>query len=321
MRGMGPEDPIPRTVEWRDGAVRHDRPAGAAGELRFLDCRTVDEVCEAISTLAVRGAPALGAAGGYGVALACAARARLMPEATLLRAAAAGGRPADRHPPHGREPGLGGAPGPGGGRGGQRPGGAAGRCAGRPWTRRTTGGAGRRRQPGPGRARRRPRARGGPGAHPLQRRGAGLRRVRHGSRRDPGRRRGGEGPPGVGRRDPARPPGGPPHRLGARPAGHPRHPGRRRHGRVADGVRRRRPGGGRRRPGGGQRRRGQQDRDLRPGRAGRPPRRAVLRGRPDLDRRPRHHDRAPSIPVEERSPDEVTQHRPVPPRPGRDGRS
>jgi methylthioribose-1-phosphate isomerase len=41
------------------------------GTLQFLDCRTVDEVCQAISTLAVRGAPALGAAGGYGVALAC----------------------------------------------------------------------------------------------------------------------------------------------------------------------------------------------------------------------------------------------------------
>jgi methylthioribose-1-phosphate isomerase len=40
--------------------------------LEFIDCRTVEEVCDAISSLAVRGAPALGAAGGYGVALACA---------------------------------------------------------------------------------------------------------------------------------------------------------------------------------------------------------------------------------------------------------
>jgi len=64
-------DPIPRTVEWRDGAVRLIDQRLLPGKLRFLDCRTVDEVCEAISTLAVRGAPALGAAGGYGVALAC----------------------------------------------------------------------------------------------------------------------------------------------------------------------------------------------------------------------------------------------------------
>ena len=38
--------------------------------LEFVDCSTVDELCEAISTLAVRGAPAIGAAGAFGVALA-----------------------------------------------------------------------------------------------------------------------------------------------------------------------------------------------------------------------------------------------------------
>jgi methylthioribose-1-phosphate isomerase len=72
---MAADDPIPRTVEWRDGAVRLIDQRRLPGELQFLDCRTVDEVCEAISTLAVRGAPALGAAGGYGVALACAVQA------------------------------------------------------------------------------------------------------------------------------------------------------------------------------------------------------------------------------------------------------
>jgi len=66
------EDPIPRTVEWRDGAVRMIDQRLLPGRLEFIDCRTVDEVCDAISTLAVRGAPALGASGGYGVALACA---------------------------------------------------------------------------------------------------------------------------------------------------------------------------------------------------------------------------------------------------------
>src|SRR5262249_57452758 len=40
------------------------------GELVMLECRTVDELADAISTLAVRGAPALGAAGAMGIALA-----------------------------------------------------------------------------------------------------------------------------------------------------------------------------------------------------------------------------------------------------------
>ena len=69
---MAAEDPIPRTVEWADGAVRLIDQRLLPGELRFIDCRTVDELCEAISSLAIRGAPALGAAAGYGVALACA---------------------------------------------------------------------------------------------------------------------------------------------------------------------------------------------------------------------------------------------------------
>ena len=68
---MEPEDPIPRTVEWRDGAVRLIDQRELPGRLEFIDCATVDELCQAISSLAIRGAPALGAAGGYGVALAC----------------------------------------------------------------------------------------------------------------------------------------------------------------------------------------------------------------------------------------------------------
>jgi methylthioribose-1-phosphate isomerase len=83
-------DPIPRTVEWRDGAVRLIDQRQLPGRLRFLDCRTVDEVCEAISSLAVRGAPALGATGGYGVALACSlagGAGRGVGAATVVRAA------------------------------------------------------------------------------------------------------------------------------------------------------------------------------------------------------------------------------------------
>jgi methylthioribose-1-phosphate isomerase len=66
------EDPIPRTVVWWEGAVRLIDQRLLPARLEFVDCRTVDEVCDAISSLAVRGAPALGATGGYGVALACA---------------------------------------------------------------------------------------------------------------------------------------------------------------------------------------------------------------------------------------------------------
>lgn len=63
-------DPLPPTIEWRRGRVRLVDQRELPGRLRFLECATVDELCDAISTLAVRGAPALGAAGAFGVALA-----------------------------------------------------------------------------------------------------------------------------------------------------------------------------------------------------------------------------------------------------------
>ena len=63
-------DPIPPTIEWRDGVVRLIDQRRLPGELVFIDCHTVDELCDAISSLAVRGAPALGAAGAMGMALA-----------------------------------------------------------------------------------------------------------------------------------------------------------------------------------------------------------------------------------------------------------
>ena len=65
-------DPLPPTIEWRDGVVRLVDQRRLPGELAFLSATTVDELCEAIATLAVRGAPALGVAGALGVALAAA---------------------------------------------------------------------------------------------------------------------------------------------------------------------------------------------------------------------------------------------------------
>jgi len=52
----------------------------------MLDCRSVDELCAAITDLAVRGAPALGAAGAMGVALAAATGEPLEDAARRLKA-------------------------------------------------------------------------------------------------------------------------------------------------------------------------------------------------------------------------------------------
>jgi methylthioribose-1-phosphate isomerase len=65
-------DPIPPTIEWRDGAIRLLDQRALPGKLSFVRCADVDALIEAIATLAVRGAPALGAAGAFGVALAAA---------------------------------------------------------------------------------------------------------------------------------------------------------------------------------------------------------------------------------------------------------
>jgi methylthioribose-1-phosphate isomerase len=58
------------TIQWRAGRVWLLDQRALPGHIRFLDCKTVDDLVDAIRSLAVRGAPALGAAGAYGVALA-----------------------------------------------------------------------------------------------------------------------------------------------------------------------------------------------------------------------------------------------------------
>jgi methylthioribose-1-phosphate isomerase len=65
-----PFDPLPPTIEWRGDTVVLIDQRRLPGELALLECRTVDELCDAISALAIRGAPALGVAGAMGVALA-----------------------------------------------------------------------------------------------------------------------------------------------------------------------------------------------------------------------------------------------------------
>jgi methylthioribose-1-phosphate isomerase len=77
-------DPIPPTIEWRRGGVRLIDQRALPQRLRYVQCNDVETLCNAIATLAVRGAPALGAAGAYGVALA----ARTLRTKTQVRAAA-----------------------------------------------------------------------------------------------------------------------------------------------------------------------------------------------------------------------------------------
>lgn len=60
-----------RTIDWNNNnnnIIIIDQTLLPA-EYKAIECNTVDSLCEAIKSLRVRGAPALGAAGGFGVAL------------------------------------------------------------------------------------------------------------------------------------------------------------------------------------------------------------------------------------------------------------
>jgi len=59
-----------RPVTWHDGAVRIIDQTALPERLTYLDLTSVAELIGAVQRLAVRGAPALGVAGAYGVALA-----------------------------------------------------------------------------------------------------------------------------------------------------------------------------------------------------------------------------------------------------------
>ncbi|MDQ2663723.1 MAG: S-methyl-5-thioribose-1-phosphate isomerase [Candidatus Eremiobacteraeota bacterium] len=58
------------SVAWDDGAIAYLDQRLLPHEERYERARSVDDVVEVIATLAVRGAPAIGAFGAYGVALA-----------------------------------------------------------------------------------------------------------------------------------------------------------------------------------------------------------------------------------------------------------
>lgn len=60
-----------RTIDWDDAKnniIMIDQTL-LPKDYKIIECNTIDSLCEAISSLRVRGAPALGAAGGFGVAL------------------------------------------------------------------------------------------------------------------------------------------------------------------------------------------------------------------------------------------------------------
>ncbi|MGH9125025.1 MAG: S-methyl-5-thioribose-1-phosphate isomerase [Acidimicrobiales bacterium] len=65
-------DAIPPTIEWHDGRIVMIDQRRLPGELILLTIATVEDLCTAIRSLAIRGAPALGVAGAMGVALAAA---------------------------------------------------------------------------------------------------------------------------------------------------------------------------------------------------------------------------------------------------------
>jgi len=65
-------DPIPPTVEWRRGRLRLLDQRALPQRVRYRTCASAGAVADSIRRLVVRGAPAIGAAGAYGVALAAA---------------------------------------------------------------------------------------------------------------------------------------------------------------------------------------------------------------------------------------------------------
>ena len=59
-----------KTIEWKGNSVRILDQRRLPQEVRYIDCKSASSVAEAIRTLAVRGAPAIGVAAAMGVALA-----------------------------------------------------------------------------------------------------------------------------------------------------------------------------------------------------------------------------------------------------------
>lgn len=80
-----------RTIDWQEGAILAIDQTALPTAVQIMRIRTVDELIDAIKRLAIRGAPALGAAGALGVALAARTRTDspedVRGQAALLRSA------------------------------------------------------------------------------------------------------------------------------------------------------------------------------------------------------------------------------------------
>ena len=59
-----------KTIEWKKDRVRILDQRRLPQEVRYIDCKDSSSVAEAIRTLAIRGAPAIGVAAAMGIALA-----------------------------------------------------------------------------------------------------------------------------------------------------------------------------------------------------------------------------------------------------------
>jgi methylthioribose-1-phosphate isomerase len=75
---------VRRTIDWADGAIVVIDQTALPGEYRLLELRTVGELVDAVKRLAVRGAPALGAAGALGVALSARLNSDVRRDAELI---------------------------------------------------------------------------------------------------------------------------------------------------------------------------------------------------------------------------------------------
>lgn len=80
-------------MSWADGALIAIDQRALPHQLRQLRITTVDEVVEAIETLAIRGAPAIGVSGAFGVVLAALAHPRDAEKVRLEAARIASARP------------------------------------------------------------------------------------------------------------------------------------------------------------------------------------------------------------------------------------
>ncbi|RLE50205.1 MAG: S-methyl-5-thioribose-1-phosphate isomerase, partial [Candidatus Methanomethylicota archaeon] len=61
---------FPKTIEWMDGVVKLIDQTKLPSKLEFIECRTVERIAKAIKNMEVRGAPAIGAAAAFALALA-----------------------------------------------------------------------------------------------------------------------------------------------------------------------------------------------------------------------------------------------------------